>query len=279
MPRSRVSSTIEVHHRLLRGDVEAGGRLVGDQQLRPAGERERDHDALAHAAGQLERIGVVALARARDAHLVEDLDRLVGERGRSRPGHAAAARPRSGGRPCGSGLSAARGFWKIIDISRPRRSRISSSLARAHVEAGEMHRAFGDAPGAVEDAHHRVGGDRLAGAGLADDADGLALGDADVDVLDRAHDAAPGRELDGEVLTSSSGTAVSVIAASFMVTSPLRIDDVAQAVAEQVEAEHRDHQRGAGEERDPPFARDHEGRAFGHHDPPFRASAGARRAR
>ena len=28
------------------------------------------------------------------------------------------------------GLSAARGFWKIIEISRPRRSRISSSLAR-----------------------------------------------------------------------------------------------------------------------------------------------------
>ena len=27
------------------------------------------------------------------------------------------------------GLSAARGFWKIIEISRPRRSRMSSSLA------------------------------------------------------------------------------------------------------------------------------------------------------
>ena len=68
----------QVHHRLLRGDVEAGGRLVGDQQLRPAGERQRDHHALAHAARELERIGVIALARARDAHLIEDLDRLVG---------------------------------------------------------------------------------------------------------------------------------------------------------------------------------------------------------
>src|SRR5439155_19186824 len=35
--------------------------------------------------------------------------------------------------------------------------------------------------------------------------------------------------------------------------APLRIDDVAQAVAEQVEAEHRDHQRQAREQRDPPF--------------------------
>src|SRR5262249_44993609 len=67
-------------------------------------------------------------------------------------------------------------------------------------------------------------------------------------------------------LTSSSAT-VSVIISS---RAPLRIDDVAQAVAEQVEAEHRDHQRGAREERDPPFARHHEGGPFRHHDAPLR---------
>src|SRR5260370_1034923 len=65
--------------------------------------------------------------------------------------------------------------------------------------------------------------------------------------------------------TSSSGTA-SIMAAS---GAPLRIDDVAQPVAEQVEAEHRAHERGARKERDPPFARDHERGAFRHHDPPF----------
>ena len=42
----------------LRGDVERGGRLVGDQQFRPAGERHRDHRALPHAAAELERIAV-----------------------------------------------------------------------------------------------------------------------------------------------------------------------------------------------------------------------------
>src|SRR5215468_2246898 len=50
---------------------------------------------------------------------------------------------------------------------------------------------------------------------------------------------------------------------------PLRIDDVAQAIAEQVEAEHRNHQREAGKERDPPFARHHEACALGDHDAPF----------
>ena len=79
MPRCARQLDDQLHHRLLRGDVEAGGRLVGDQQLRLAGQRQRDDDALAHAAGQLERIGVVALARPRDAHLIEQLDRLVGD--------------------------------------------------------------------------------------------------------------------------------------------------------------------------------------------------------
>ena len=39
----------------LDGDVERGGRLVGDQQLRFAGERHRDQHALAHAARHLVR--------------------------------------------------------------------------------------------------------------------------------------------------------------------------------------------------------------------------------
>ena len=40
----------------LHGDVEGRGRLVGDQELRPAGEREGDVDALGHAAGDLVRV-------------------------------------------------------------------------------------------------------------------------------------------------------------------------------------------------------------------------------
>src|SRR4051812_8521897 len=63
--------------------------------------------------------------------------------------------------------------------------------------------------------------------------------------------------------TSSKGCAV-------ISCPPLRIDNVAQAVAEQVEAEHRDHQSETREQRDPPFARHHEAGAFGDHDAPFR---------
>src|SRR5215813_14838 len=67
--------------------------------------------------------------------------------------------------------------------------------------------------------------------------------------------------------TSSSGIAV-------MSRAPLRVDDVAQAIAQKIEAEHRRHQRGAGKERNPPFARNHEGCALRDHDAPL----GGRRA-
>src|SRR3954451_19715679 len=65
-------------------------------------------------------------------------------------------------------------------------------------------------------------------------------------------------------LTSSKGCAV--MGAS---RPPLRIDDVAQTVAEQIKAKHRDHQRKTGKQRDPPFARYHEARALRDHDPPL----------
>src|SRR3954462_3726954 len=65
--------------------------------------------------------------------------------------------------------------------------------------------------------------------------------------------------------TSSKGSAV--MPAS---RAPLRIDDVAQAVAQGVEAEHRDHQRRTRKKGDPPFSRHHEGGALGNHDAPLR---------
>ncbi len=49
--------------------VQRGRRLVGDQQARLAGQRHRDHRALAHAARELVRVLVEALLRRRNAHL------------------------------------------------------------------------------------------------------------------------------------------------------------------------------------------------------------------
>src|SRR6516165_7724352 len=58
----------------LDGDVERCRRLVGDQELRLAGERHGDHDALAHPARELMREGREAPRRIGNADLLEELD-------------------------------------------------------------------------------------------------------------------------------------------------------------------------------------------------------------
>ena len=75
MPFPRLQVGEQLQDLRLDGDVERGRRLVGDQQLRRAGERHRDHDALAHAAGELVRVGVEALRRGGDAHELHQLER------------------------------------------------------------------------------------------------------------------------------------------------------------------------------------------------------------
>ena len=68
-PRSWETSTIAIPNSCLQlgeqredlildRDVERRRRLVGEQQLRPGGDRDRDHHPLAHAAAELVRVGV-----------------------------------------------------------------------------------------------------------------------------------------------------------------------------------------------------------------------------
>ena len=61
----------------LDGDVERGGRLVRNQQIRLAGQRHGDGDALALAAGKLVRVGVDPLGGIGKADAIEQCNRLV----------------------------------------------------------------------------------------------------------------------------------------------------------------------------------------------------------
>ncbi len=65
----------------LDGDVEGGGRLVGDQQLGLARQRQGDHHALAHAAGELMRILDGATLGLGDLHQLQHLDHAPHRRG------------------------------------------------------------------------------------------------------------------------------------------------------------------------------------------------------
>ncbi len=54
--------------------VQRRGRLVGDQQIGAEGERHCDHHSLAHPTGELVRVGVDPLLRARNADNAQELD-------------------------------------------------------------------------------------------------------------------------------------------------------------------------------------------------------------
>jgi len=71
----RFNSPHQIEDLRLQGHVERGGRLVRDQQPGIAGQRHRNHHALAHAAGQLVRVFVDASLRRRDVDAAQQFDR------------------------------------------------------------------------------------------------------------------------------------------------------------------------------------------------------------
>ena len=98
-----------------------------------------------------------------------------------------------------TGLSEVIGSWKIIEMSRPRISRISSSERSSRSAAVEQDAALRHPPGLGEQAHDRERGDRLAAAGLADKGDDLAAINRIGNAVDRPDGAARGFEPDMQV--------------------------------------------------------------------------------
>ena len=75
----RTTGGLQLAHQVedlrLQGDVERGGRLVRDQEARVAGQRHRDHHALAHAAGKLVRVFVDPFVGRGNVDAAQQLDR------------------------------------------------------------------------------------------------------------------------------------------------------------------------------------------------------------
>ena len=194
----------EVEDLRLDGHVEGGRRLVGDQELRIAGEREGDHDALAHAAGHLVRIVVEAPFRSRDLDEVQHPPRLP-------------ARLGAGGRLVEAD--------HLDDLVAHREERVQArhrlledhrDLAPADVPHGAVRQvrdvehapvacpvedaAPGDPARRGEEPHDRQARDRLARTRLADDRDGLAAPHREGHPVDRFRHAAPDVEIGAQVV-------------------------------------------------------------------------------
>ena len=181
-------------------DVERRGGLVGDQELGPAHQRHRDHHALAHAAGQLVRIGVRAIARGGDADHVQHGHRLA-------PGLAAAERAVLAQRL--DQLVAdpidrvERGHRLLKDHAEAVAAHVPHLLVRERREIGavEPDVARGDARDRLrQKPHDRECGDALAAAGFADQAQNLALAERKAHLLDRLEGAPRRADADLQVL-------------------------------------------------------------------------------
>ena len=195
MPKRRFHVLQQVEDLRLDRDVERGGRLVGDQQLRMARQRHRDHHALPHAAGELVRVVVDAARRVRDLHQRQHVDGALQ--------HGAAAQSFMQGDHLADlvadGVDRVERGHRLLEHDRDFLGANPVHLVGRHrhqVAALPQDLPAGDASGRHRDQlEHGKRGHRLAATELADHADGLAAPDGEIDAVDRLHDAVVGGEM------------------------------------------------------------------------------------
>ena len=160
----------QVEHLRLHHHVERGGRLVGDDQPRAAGQRHRDHDALLLAAGELVRV------RRREprpaADLLEQLaDPRVARRAGCRP--CVVQQDRLGDLPADLLHRVERVQRALEDDRRlgPAHRAQPAERHRQHVLAVEQHPPGRPSPSAGHQPQHGRRQRRLAAARLAGDAE------------------------------------------------------------------------------------------------------------
>ncbi len=154
-------------------DVQGGGRLIGDDDVRLVGHRDRDDDALAHAAGELVRIAVRTVACVRDTDEFEQVD-CPGLGGLA--GDVLVVLAHGLGDLVTDLVDRIQGCHRILEDHRDALAADLTELLVAQVQhllAAELHRA-GD-PGALrQQTHDRQRCHRLTGARLAHDPEDLA---------------------------------------------------------------------------------------------------------
>jgi len=185
----------QVQHLRLDRDVQRRRRLVGDDQLRAAGDGDCDHHPLAHPAGELVRELVHPAPRLRDADQVQQLDRPAPRRA---PGHPLMPADHLHDLRAHGQHRVQRRHRLLHD----ERDALAPDAAQRRGRSGqkvcpaEQHAAAQDAGRGRQQAQQGERGDRLAAPAFSHQRQGLTRGDVEVDAMDG--DAAG--ETDGKVL-------------------------------------------------------------------------------
>jgi hypothetical protein len=180
---ARLQFAHQVEHLCLDRDVERRRRLVGDDERRPAGERDGDHHALTHAAGELVRVIARAAGGVGDADRFEEFDGpRVGIRAAG-----AVDDQRFGDLVADAHDRIERGHRLLEDERDPRAPHLAHLAFRERKEvlAFEENRAAGDAAGRLEQPQDGKRGHRLPAARLAHEAERFARRHLKADVVHR----------------------------------------------------------------------------------------------
>ena len=188
----------QVENLRLDGDVERRRRLVGDQQVGLAGQRDGDHHALLHAAGKLEGIFVEPPLGVGDADLAQQFQHALAGRLAAQVAmavehfadlHADGQHRVEAGR-------------RLLEDHRDARA---AHLAHVGFGQGQQFLAFqpdaaaGDAPGRRQQAHDALRRRRFAAAGFAEQGEGFAGGNGKGNAVDRSKRLFSGGEAEAQV--------------------------------------------------------------------------------
>ena len=181
----------------LHGGVQRRGRLVRQQDFRLAGQRQRDHRALPHAAAHFVRIGLEAAFGGGDAHHLQHFQR-AGHRLLLALAFMAHHAFRDLVADRVDGIERQRGFLKNHRNGLATKRRQLLFVHRQHVAAQNLHSSRNLRPLPGQQPHQRAQGHALARAGFAEQAEHLALAKRERDVVDGMNRALAG-EADVEV--------------------------------------------------------------------------------
>src|SRR5262245_3118318 len=170
----------------LNGDVERRRRFVGDHQRRPARQRNRNHDPLAHTAGQLVRVISDTRGGVWNAHRLHQLDRLVA---RLLTRRAAVNEQRFRNLIADTKHRIERGHRLLEDQGDLRAANLAHRrlVEREQITALEQDPAAGDAAGRLHKPPDRQGGHRLAAPRFADQPERLTGVDLEADLVNGHH--------------------------------------------------------------------------------------------
>ena len=178
-------------------DIQCGGGLVADEDIRIGGQRDGDDDALAHAAGKLEGVLAVAPLRFRDADL--------GKQGKGaffRLGGGDAGEAHDFGELFADAHDRVEAGERVLEDHGDLPSAQLAEFAFRQVQQVlSVHQDLSAVDDGVagQDAHGGFAGDAFAAAALADDGQRLTGGQREADAAHGANEARRRAEGDGEV--------------------------------------------------------------------------------